>query len=107
MTECESRSVWAQRLFFYGFTLSSRLVKSICSCLPCSLPQFSVLLGRDYPLTIKEQLWDKSPGCLHLIIPVASACGAGLQATLCSAVEFDHADALGKDRAARNAAGPG
>ena len=109
MTECESRSVWAQRLFFlwlHTVFQTCQIHLLLLTLFPA--PQLSVLLGRDYPLKIKQQLWDKSPGCLHLIIPVASACGAGLQATLCSAVEFDHADALGKDRAVRNSwAGPG
>ena len=107
--ECESRSVWAQRLFFlwlHTVFQTCQIHLLLLTLFPA--PQLSVLLGRDYPLTIKEQLWDKSPGCLHLIIPVASACGAGLQATLCSAVEFDHASVLGKDRAIHNSwAGPG
>ena len=70
MMECESRSVWAQRLFFlwlHTVFQTCEIHLLLLALFPA--PQLSVLLGRDYPLTIKEQLWDKSPGCLHFNNP--------------------------------------
>lgn len=66
MMECESRSVWPQRLFFLWFhTVSQTCQVHLLLLNLFPAPQLYVLLGRDYPVAITEQLWDKSPGCLH------------------------------------------
>ena len=66
MMECESRSVWPQRLFFLRFhTVSQTCQVHLLLLNLFPAPSLSVLLGRDYPAVITEQLWDESPGCLH------------------------------------------